>query len=146
MRATTLEFDGDPLLLHGANGALTVSIPIRIKRYSGRSQVVVPQGLSAMVNGEAMPTALQIALARGHRWLRQIESGKVANIAAIAKQENVDRSYISRMVNLTTLAPDIQAAILDETLPGSVSLFDLAIDTPLSWEEQRMRIGATRKS
>ena len=141
MRATTLEFDGDALLLHGANGALTVSIPIRIKRYSGRSQVVVPQGLSAMVTGETMPTALQIALARGHRWLRQIESGKVANIAAIAKQEHVDRSYISRMVNLTTLAPDIQAAILDETLPDTVSLFDLAIDTPLSWDEQRQRIG-----
>ena len=64
----------------------------------------------------------------------------------MAKQENVDRSYISRMVNLTTLAPDIQAAILDETLPDSVSLFDLAIDTPLSWEEQRMRIGATGTS
>ena len=143
MRATTLEFDGDPLLLHGANGALTVSIPIRIKRYSGRSQVVVPQGLSALVTVEAMPTALQIALARGHRWLRQIESGQVANISAVAKQENVDRSYISRMVNLTTLAPDIQAAILDETLPGAVSLFDLAIDTPLSWEEQRLRIGET---
>jgi len=26
-------------------------------------------------------------------------------------------SYVSRMVNLTTLAPDIVAAILDETLP-----------------------------
>ena len=41
------------------------------------------------------------------------------------------------MVNLTTLAPEIQAAILDETLPDAVSLFDLASDTPLSWEEQR---------
>ena len=146
MRATTLEFDGDALLLHGANGALTVSIPIRIRRYSGRSQVVVPQGLSALVTGEAKPTALQVALARGHHWLRQIESGRVANIAAIAKQENVDRSYISRMVNLTTLAPDIQAAILNESLPDTVSLFDLAIDTPLSWEEQRMRISATGTS
>ena len=141
MRATTLEFDGDPLLLHGTNGALTVSIPIRIKRYSGRSEVVVPQGLSAFVTGEAKPTALQVALSRGHRWLRQIESGQVANIAAMAKQENVDRSYISRMVNLTTLAPDIQAAILNETLSDTVSLFDLAIDTPLSWEDQRLRIG-----
>ena len=141
MRATTLEFDGDPLLLHGTNGALTVSIPIRIKRYSGRSVVVVPQGLLAFVTGEAKPTALQVALARGHRWLRQIESGQVANIAAMAKQENVDRSYISRMVNLTTLAPDIQAAILNETLSDTVSLFDLAIDTPLSWEDQRLRIG-----
>ena len=44
------------------------------------------------VAGEAAPTALQVALARGHRWLRQIECGKVANISAIAKLENVDRS------------------------------------------------------
>ncbi len=44
-------------------------------------------------------------------------------------------SHLSR--NLTTLAPEIQAAILDETLPDTVSLFDLASDTPLSWEEQR---------
>ncbi len=44
------------------------------------------------------------------------------------------------MVNLTTLAPDIQAAILDETLPDTLSLFDLAVDTPLSWEEQRGRV------
>jgi hypothetical protein len=41
------------------------------------------------------------------------------------------------MVNLTTLAPDIVAAILDESLPSHVTLFDLASGTPLLWEEQR---------
>jgi hypothetical protein len=97
-------------------------------------------GVSATAIGEPVQTALQLALARGHRWLRQIESGKVSNLAAIAKAENVDNSYVSRMVNLTTLAPDIQAAILDQTLPDTVSLFDLAVDTPLSWEEQRERV------
>ncbi len=137
---TKFEDTGDAMLVRALDGAVTVSIPIRIRRFSGRKQVVVPAGVSATVNGEAVPTALQIALARGHRWLRQIESGKVANLAAIAKLENVDRSYVSRIVNLTTLAPDIQAAILDETLPDTLSLFDLAVDTPLSWEEQRRRI------
>jgi hypothetical protein len=137
MRTTTLQMNGDPLVLRALDGSVSVSIPIRIRRYSGRSQIVVPQGISASMDDANPPTALQVALARGHRWLRLIESGKVANIAGIAKLENVDRSYVSRMVNLTTLAPDIQAAILDETLPDSVSLFDLAIDTPLSWEEQR---------
>jgi hypothetical protein len=140
MRTATMTFTGDPFLLRAADGAVTVSIPIRIQRFSGRKQVVVPPGVSATSTGEAVPTALQIALARGHRWLRQIESGKVANLAAIAKLEGVDRSYISRMVNLTTLAPDIQAAILDETLPDSVSLFDLAVDMPVSWGAQRGRI------
>lgn len=140
MKTNTIDSTGDAMLVRALDGAITVSIPIRIRRFSCRKQVVMPPGVSATAIGEALPTALQIALARGHRWLRQIESGKVANLAAIAKLENVDRSYVSRIVNLTTLAPDIQAAILDETLPDTVSLFDLAVDTPLSWEKQRRRI------
>ena len=52
----------------------------------------------------------------------------------------MDRAYVSRMVNLTTLAPDIVAAILDETLPSEVTLFDLASGTPLLWDEQRALI------
>jgi hypothetical protein len=140
MKTITLEMTGDPFMIRSLDGAVSVSIPIKIRRLSARCQVEVPQGISATVSGNAAPTALQIALVRGHRWLRLIESGKVANLAAIAKLENVDRSYISRMVNLTTLAPDIQAAILDTTLPDTVSLFDLAIDTPQCWPEQRQRI------
>jgi hypothetical protein len=47
---------------------------------------------------------------------------------------------VSRMANLTTLAPDIVAAILDEALPPEVTLFDLAAGTPLLREEQRVRV------
>lgn len=65
---------------------------------------------------------------------------KVKSLTEIAEAEKVDNSYVSRIVNLTTLAPAIQAAILDETLADTVSLFDLAVDTPLSWEEWRVRI------
>lgn len=53
--------------------------------------------------------------------------------------KGVDSSYLSRMVKLTTLAPDIVAAILDETLPPEVTLFDIAVDPPVLWEEQRGR-------
>jgi len=41
------------------------------------------------------------------------------------------------MINLTTPGPDIQEAILDETLPDTVLLLDLVSDTPLSWDAQR---------
>ena len=47
------------------------------------------------------------------------------------------------MVNLTTLAPDIVAAILDETLPPELTLFDLAVDPPAVWENQRDRVDWT---
>ena len=43
------------------------------------------------------------------------------------------------MVNLTTLAPDIVAAILDEALPPDLTLFGLALDPLALWDEQRSR-------
>ena len=52
----------------------------------------------------------------------------------------MDLAYMSRIVTLTTRAPDIAAAIPDETLPSEVSLFDLASGTPLLWEQQRAQI------
>lgn len=45
-----------------------------------------------------------------------------------------------QMVNLTTLAPDIVAAILDDALPNHITLFDLAVDPPALWDEQRARL------
>jgi hypothetical protein len=53
----------------------------------------------------------------------------------------VDTSYVSRTVNLTALAPDIVAAIPDETLPLEVTLFDLAVDPAALWEAQQRRVG-----
>lgn len=86
---------------------------------------------------DVTPTPLQLALARGHRWLAMLESGEAKSLKEIAAREGIDNSYVSRMVNLTTLAPDIVAAILDDTLPNHISLFDLTSGTPLLWEEQR---------
>jgi hypothetical protein len=59
-------------------------------------------------------------------------------------QNNFQHQYVGRMVNLTTLAPDIVAAILDDTLPEEVTLFELAAGTPLLWEEQWARVGEDR--
>lgn len=77
MRTQTIDFTGDPLLVHAMHGAVRMPIPLRIRRFSGRKQVVVPPSACATSVGEAVPTALQIALARGHRRLRQIEGAKV---------------------------------------------------------------------
>ena len=58
----------------------------------------------------------------------------------IAALEGIDNSYVSRMVNLTTLAPDIVAAILDDAMPDHITLFNLAVDPPFLWEGQRERL------
>jgi hypothetical protein len=136
---------GQPEVITASDGSLTVTVPIRIKRRGLRKVVNLPDGVCPDSRPwDATPTPLQLALARGHRWLAMLESGEVKSMKEIARREGVDDSYVSRMVNLTTLAPDIVAATLDETLPSEITLFELAAGTPVVWEEQRVRIPGKR--
>ena len=125
---------GEPDILQTSDGRLTLSVPIQIKRRSGRKLVTLPNGETAPVRPwDVAPTSIQLALARGHRWLAMLESGEAKSLKEIATREGIDNSYVSRMVNLTTLAPDIVAAILDDALPNHV-IGDLApIGSRLLW-------------
>lgn len=72
--------------------------------------------------------------------LAMLESGEAKSLKEIAARERIDNSDVIRMVKLSTLAPDIAAGILDDTLPNHVTLFDLAVDPPALWDEQRERL------
>ena len=130
--------DGEPDLISASNGSLTVSLPIKLIRRGKCMAVTLPDGTTVQPRPwDETPTPIQQALARGHRWLGMLQSGQAQSLTEVAELEGMDRAYVSRMVNLTTLAPDIVAAILDETLPDHVTLFDLASGTPLLWDDQR---------
>jgi len=138
MNEITIKATGEADVVSASNGSMNVTIPIKIIRRGRRKAVTLPDGTSVQPRiWDNQPTPMQLALVRGHRWLAILESGKARNLAEVAEMEGVDRAYVSRMVNLTTLAPDIVAAILDESLPDHVTLFDLASGTPLLWNEQR---------
>ena len=138
MSGVRIDPTGQPEAIRASDGRLTLRVAIRIKRRGSRKAVTLPNGEALVVRPwDATPSPLQLALVRGHRWLAQLSSGKARSLREIAAREGVDNSYVSRMVNLTTLAPDIVAAILDDALPDAITLFDLASGTPLLWEEQQ---------
>lgn len=138
MNEVLIKILGNADMVSASNGSLSVTIPIKITRRGKRKVVTLPDGsaIQPRVWGNE-PTPIQLALARGHRWLGMLTSGKASSLTEVAEMEKMDRAYVSRMVNLTTLAPDIVAAILDESLPDHVTLFDMASGTPLLWDEQR---------
>lgn len=140
MSETAIQLRGTPEVVAASDGRITLTVPIQIKRRSGRKRVLLPTGETNPWTSRA-PTSFQLALARGHRWLAMLESGAVASLSEIAIREGVDNSYVSRMVNLTLLAPDIVEAILNDTLPNHLTLFEVAVDLPALWEEQRSRFG-----
>jgi hypothetical protein len=139
MGLTRINKTGRPEVIAGSDGRLTISVPIQLNRRSGRKLVTLP-GWRARGNttvgrrADAPPGWRSPAGTRG--WPR---SGEVNLLRELARSEGVDSSYVSRMVNLTTLAPDIVATILDEALPPDLTLFDLAVDPPAPWEGQRRR-------
>ncbi len=118
-------------------------MPIQIKRRSGRKLVTLPGGEAAEPRPwDVAATPMQLALARGYRWLAMLESGEAKSITELAVPgRRSTTATCAAMLNLTTLAPDIVAAILDETLPHYVTVHELAISPPVVWEEQRARIG-----
>lgn len=132
---------GKPDVIQASDGRLTLSVPIQIKRRSGRKLVTLPNNEAVKARPwDTATTSLQLALTRGHRWLAMLESGEVKTMRELAVREGVDNSYVSRMINLTLLPSWTVAAILDDTLPGHITLFDLAVDPPALWDEQRVFI------
>ena len=65
------------------------------------------------------------ALTRAHRWKRLLENGKYRSPGELADAENIDRSFINRLLRLTLLAPDIQETIIDGRQPKGIQLEEL---------------------
>jgi hypothetical protein len=125
-----------------SDGKLSISVPLNFTRRSGRCLITLPDGtVQEQRPWDTTITPLQSALARGHQWLQLLESGEAKSMRVIADKEGVDNSYVSRMINLTTLAPYIIEAILDDRMPEELTLFELAVDPPKLWSKQRERIG-----
>jgi hypothetical protein len=68
------------------------------------------------------------AVARAFRWRRMLESGRFGTINELAAAEKINSSYVSRVLRLTPLPPDIVEAVLDArqaegmTLPWATTL------------------------
>jgi len=69
-------------------------------------------------------------------WQDQLESGKYKSIDEIAAENNVDRTHVSRIMQLTSLSPTIVEQILEGKEPESMSLRQLRKGIPLLWSEQ----------
>jgi hypothetical protein len=77
------------------------------------------------------------ALARAWRWQRLLDDGAYASVSDIGDAENISTSYVSRILRLALLAPDIIDAILAGKTDQALMLERLERPLPASWEEQR---------
>jgi hypothetical protein len=117
---------------------LVVRIPMRFQCRGGRKRIVAPDGSAIVPSSKPQPDGTLVkALARAHRWRRMLEGGEYGTLAEMADAERISRSYVSRILRLTLLAPDIVERILDGR--PMAGLPQLLRPFPVEWERQRER-------
>ena len=114
---------------------VTLHVPFRIVRRGGRKEMQLPAGAPSQRKTD---NTMIKALARAFRWKRMLESGEFATIAELAKREGIAPSYMTRVLRLTLLAPDLVDAILDGTHGPKVTLARMLEPIPVEWQMQQI--------
>ncbi|SFK60510.1 hypothetical protein [Shimia haliotis] len=114
---------------------VTVTIPFRVAKRRGRKEVQLPPG----THNRSPDYTLIKAVARAYRWRQILEDGDMGTIAELAEHEKVSPSYLTRVMRLTLLAPDIIEAILDGN-PPSVGLTEMLDPMTPVRAEQRLAL------
>jgi len=118
-----------------------LSVPARLRRAGMEIRMVVDRtDPFAVVKPD--PRLIKL-LIRARRFNATLVQSEDVAFAALALREGVSRSYFTRVVRLSYLAPDITQAILDGRQPCDLTAEKLLAHSrlPLGWHDQRTALG-----
>lgn len=130
MTRATVSVDGE---------TITVHIPLTFRKRGGRKLVVTPDG-AEWAPRPRVDNAMVKALARAFRWRKMLDEGAYGTIEELAKCKGIAKTYVSGILRLTLLAPEIVESILDGRQSAVLQLDDLLAGFPLEWKEQLRRL------
>ena len=117
------------------NGNVKITLPMSFQNWAGRKRIVT-QELSSNFNEPIITN-----LARAFRWQALIDSGKFSNVHELARVIGKDDGYVSRIIRLTLLSPEIIHAINAWTLEKDIGIEQLKQAMSLMWKDQKKMFG-----
>jgi len=127
-----------------AGGILKLKAKARLQRVGREMKLVVHNREDRT---PADPGLLRI-VARAHDFQERLVQDPDLTVPAIASQERLTIGYLSRLLRLPSLAPDIVTAIINGKHPPELSakrLMRLSPKLPTDWVEQRKLLGFQRQ-
>ena len=121
---------------------LTIHVPMTFKTRGGRKLVISPDGVPAWAKPRArIDNTMVKALAHAFRWRKLMETGVYATVEEIAAAEKINTSYVSRILRMTLLAPEIVEMIIDGRQPPNLTMAKLMKPFPVEWKDQSRLLG-----
>ena len=145
------KIQGDPVTyrtpLPAGGVKLETFIPWTLIKRGSKKQIITPidapqdfleeAARERQLREKSKDTPLVRALGLAHHWQRLLDTGHVDSITDIATQEGMDRGQVSKLVQLTRLAPDLIEVCLSGSAPGLSLERLIRRPIPNSWEDQR---------
>jgi len=106
-------------------------------------QILLPHGVSRNeIRPERPERRLRLvsAIARGRRWLDEMISGFVTDVAQIALREQCSVRHVNMTISLAFLAPKLVRAAVEGRLPRGINIERLR-DAPAEWSRQFEALG-----
>ena len=125
--------------MSGESGAVTICVTMTIRCRGGRQQTVSPDGAEWSPPTPRVDKSFCEGGAWAFRRLRMLETGRFETITALAAAEKINASYVSRILRLTLLAPEVVEVILDGRQPEVMALPGLLVGVEVEWPDQRLR-------
>ena len=115
------------------NGNVRVIVPIRLRRTVQGRVITVAENIRT-VQGES---PLLAAIGCGLLWQQWLDEGLFRNVSELAKHLGKERSFVSHVLQLALLSPEIIHLAIIGALPEHISLATLKVGLPADWEEQK---------
>ncbi len=120
----------------------TIFIPGELCR-AGKEVRMMLDPVGPIAPSQAPDPVLVRAILKAHRFNDRLVQGRLRAFGDLARGEKLHRFYLTQLLRLAYLAPDITAAILDGRQPPRLTATQLIEhpNLPLSWAEQRKTLG-----
>jgi site-specific DNA recombinase len=130
----------NPEAVDAKQAVLVRDVSLRIKRRGIEMRLVI-EG-AATSPRKADPILLK-EIRRAHRCLEALVSGRVRSVAELATVEGISDRYVSSLLPLAFLAPDIVEAIASGRQPPELTAHRLirTVDLPIAWAAQKQLLG-----
>lgn len=121
------------------DNTIRVVIPLTIRKRNGRPRIVAPSENESAAD-RVQDARLLRALARAWSWRRQLESGAACTIQDIASAEKVSDRFVSRMMRLAYLSPEVLERLVIRRMPSVLSINDLVAVANRPWAAQMDKV------
>lgn len=121
---------------YSSHAPVVLKVSAELRQCRGEKRIILPNSDGGIIAPRPVLPLVK-AVTRAHEWIHLLISGECKDLHAISLRTGLDQRYVSRILPLAFLAPEVVEAVLDGRQRPETTIDELRDLTSCSWAEQR---------